>query len=569
MVRADSVVVVSTFFLGKRTYMMDTPILHTSDLAVRLPSWADRPLAINGINLSAYSGRTLCVVGESGSGKSVMAQAIMGMLPASMEVIEGSIEFAGRPLPLAVPSEMRAIRGARIAMIPQEPSAALNPIQRMGKQVEEVFAVHGVLSPKERRPRILELFKAVRLANPERIFNAYPHQVSGGQAQRVMIAMALALAPELLIADEPTTALDVTTQAEILKVINDLKVNRDAAIIFITHDFGVVSEVADHIAVMRSGEIVEQGTCDEIFSNPLHSYTRSLLAAVPKIRPRPQIQEPATVPVVEMRNVARLFQVKAGLFKKRNIPAVKGVSFTLERGKTIGIVGESGSGKSTLARCLLRLEPINGGAVIVEGDDITDATDAELRPLRGKMQVIMQDPYSSLNPRQRIGKCIMEGPVIHGTTYRQALESAFELLEAVGLSRDAAQRYPHEFSGGQRQRICIARALALNPDILVADEAVSALDVSIQAQILELLKDLQKRFGFAMVFITHDLRIASSLCDQILVMQHGSAVEQGDTAEIFKNPKAEYTRTLLGALPGRDIHFAATAADSATKEGVL
>jgi peptide/nickel transport system ATP-binding protein len=554
------------FFLGKRDYLMNTPILRTSDLAVRLPPWADRPLAISGINLSVSAGQTMCVVGESGSGKSVMAQSVMGMLPGSMKIVAGSIEFTGRPLPPALSRAMRAIRGARIAMIPQEPSAALNPIQRMGHQVEEVFTVHGVLSPKERRRRVLELFEAVHLSDPERIFGVYPHQVSGGQAQRVMIAMALALDPELLIADEPTTALDVTTQAEILKVINALKANRDAAIVFITHDFGVVAEVADQIAVMRSGEIVEQGTREEIFTNPSHPYTRSLLAAVPDICPRLQIPEPATVPVVEMREVARIFRVRAGLFKKREIPAVRGVSFTLERGKTIGIVGESGSGKSTLARCLLRLEPIDAGAVIVEGDDITAAPDKALRRLRGKMQVIMQDPYGSLNPRQRVGNCIAEGPVIHGTPYRQAFESACELLEAVGLSRDAAQRYPHEFSGGQRQRICIARALALNPDILVADEAVSALDVSIQAQILELLKELQKQFGFAMVFITHDLRIASSLCDQILVMQHGRAVEYGATAEIFENPTAAYTRKLLNALPGRDVNFAAMAAHSATKE---
>ena len=548
---------------------MNSPILSISDLAVRLPTWADRPLAITGINLSVSAGQTLCVVGESGSGKSVMALSVMGMLPGSMGIVAGSIEFAGRPLPLALSREMRAIRGARIAMIPQEPSAALNPIQRMGHQVEEVFAVHGVLSPKERRIRVLELFESVRLPDPERIFSVYPHQVSGGQAQRVMIAMALALDPELLIADEPTTALDVTTQAEILKLINDLKVNRDAAIVFITHDFGVVAEVADQIAVMRSGEIVEQGTREEIFTNPGHPYTRTLLAAVPDICPQHQIPEPATVPVVEMRDVARVFQVRAGLFKKRKIPAVKGVSFTLERGKTIGIVGESGSGKSTLARCLLRLEPIDGGEVIVAGNDITTAPEKALRQLRGKMQVIMQDPYGSLNPRQKVGNCIAEGPVIHGTPRHQSLESAFELLEAVGLSRDAAQRYPHEFSGGQRQRICIARALALNPDILVADEAVSALDVSIQTQILELLKDLQKQFGFAMVFITHDLRIASSICDQILVMQHGRTVEYGVSADIFENPTAAYTRKLLDSLPGRDVNFAAMAAQATTKEGPL
>ncbi|MHA1567135.1 MAG: ABC transporter ATP-binding protein [Alphaproteobacteria bacterium] len=540
-----------------------TPVVEVRGLTVALPTGADRPHAVEDINLSVNAGEILCLVGESGSGKSVTAQAIMGMLPRALSITAGEILVEGAPLPLGDSAAMEEIRGARIALIFQEPSAALNPIQRVGRQVEEVFTVHRVGRATERRDRVLALFASVQLPDPELIYRAYPHQLSGGQCQRVVIAMALALKPRLLIADEPTTALDVTTQAEILKLINELKVTQDAGILLITHDFGVVADVGDKIAIMRHGVIVEHGTRAEIFGAPKHEYTRHLLAAVPVASPKVE-EVPDELPVaLRVENVTRLYKTRQGLFGKREVKAVDKVSLTLHGGRTLGVVGESGSGKSTLARCILRLEPIDGGSIHFAGQEIADASEATMRPLRKVMQVVLQDPYQALNPRQRVGKAIAEGPVIHGESASNAAERTRHMLDLVGLSPQSADRYPHEFSGGQRQRICIARALALEPQLLIADEPVSSLDVSIQAQILELFEELQRKLGFALLFITHDLRVAASLCHEILVMQHGRVVEHRATNDLFNAPREAYTRALLNAAPGKGMNFSAVLARSA------
>ena len=534
-----------------------TPVVEVRGLTVALPAGADRSHAVEDVDLSVNAGEILCLVGESGSGKSVTAQAVMGMLPRALSISAGEILVEGAPLPLGDSAAMEEIRGARIAMIFQETSAALNPIQRVGRQVEEVFTVHRVGRATERRERVLALFASVQLPDPELIYRAYPHQLSGGQCQRVIIAMALALKPRLLIADEPTTALDVTTQAEILKLINELKVTKDAGILLITHDFGVVADVGDRIAIMRHGVIVEHGTRAEIFGAPKHAYTRHLLAAVPEASPKVKVEEASDqLPVaLQVDGLTRIYNTRQGLFGKRRVKAVDKVSLTLHGGRTLGVVGESGSGKSTLARCILRLEPVDDGTIHFAGQEIATASEATMRPLRKAMQVVLQDPYQALNPRQRVGKAIAEGPVIHGESASRATERARHMLELVGLSPQSADRYPHEFSGGQRQRICIARALALEPKLLVADEPVSSLDVSIQAQILDLFEELQQKLGFALLFITHDLRVAASLCHEILVMQHGRVVEHRSTRDLFASPREAYTRALLNAAPGKGINF--------------
>ncbi len=534
---------------------MPTPVAEVRSLTVDLPAGADRRHAVEDVTLSVNAGEVLCLVGESGSGKSVTAQAIMGMLPPALRISTGEILVEGAPLPLGNTAEMEAIRGARIAMIFQEPTAALNPIQRVGRQVEEVFTVHRAGAAAGRRENVLSLFAAVRLPDPERIYRAYPHQLSGGQCQRVVIAMALALQPRLLVADEPTTALDVTTQAKILDLINELKVTQDAGIMLITHDFGVVADVGDRIAVMRHGIIVEHGTRAQIFSAPKHEYTRHLLAAVPVASPREHRPSDQLPTALTVDHVSRIYKQRQGFFSHREVKAVDDISLSLQGGRTLGVVGESGSGKSTLARCILRLEPVDGGAIRFAGQEIASATEATMRPLRKEMQVVLQDPYQALNPRQRVGSAVAEGPLIHGEGAAQAAERARHMLELVGLSPQSADRYPHEFSGGQRQRICIARALALEPKLLIADEPVSSLDVSIQAQILELFAALQKKLGFALLFITHDLRVAASLCHEILVMQHGRVVEHRPTGDLFADPREAYTRALLAAAPGKGVDF--------------
>ncbi|MEM9427884.1 MAG: ABC transporter ATP-binding protein [Pseudomonadota bacterium] len=521
------------------------PLLSVQDLTVALPEGGDRPAAVEGVSLEIARGETLCLVGQSGSGKSVVAQAILGMLPRALRLTGGSLSFDGAALPAQRDPGWGKIRSARIAMIFQDAIASLDPVMRVGRQLEEILAVHGV--PRGgRRARVIEMLGAVRLPDPERIFHAFPHQLSGGQGQRVVIAGALLLEPELLVADEPTTALDVTTQAEILSLLTTLQRERGSAVLFITHDIGVVAKIADRIAVMQDGRLVETGPAARVLRAPAAPETRALLAAT--MLPARQPTDTPDVPLMEATRVSLVYRSGAP-WRRRIVRAVDDVSLTLNAGETLAVVGESGSGKSSLARLLLRLEPADAGRVHFAGRDITALQGKALRTLRRRVQVVLQDPWSALNPRQRIGDAIAEGPIIHGTPRAAARTCAAELLALTGLSPQSAERLPQEFSGGQRQRICIARALALNPEVLIADEAVSALDVAVQAQILDLFRDLQTRFGFALFFITHDLRVARAVADRVMVMQSGRVVEAGPTAQVFDAPRHRYTRALLAAVP--------------------
>ena len=528
-------------------------LLSVEGLTVRLPHGSDRDLAVDDVSFTVGRGEIVCLVGESGSGKSISAQAIMGLLPRGLTVRQGRIGFGARDLTKLSSAERTRINGAEIAMVFQEPMATLNPVFTVGAQIDEVLRLHSDLAARQRRERILALLDEVRLPDPARLMAAHPHQLSGGQCQRVMIAMALALEPKLLIADEPTTALDVTTQARILDLIHGLRSRHEAGILFITHDFGVVAEVADRVVVMRQGRVVETGDVEQVLHRPEHPYTRDLIAAVPRGRPR----TPRTLdgsPILTARGLHKTFAGRGGLFARtRRIMALDDVGLDLRRGETVGLVGESGSGKSTLARCILRLETVDSGSLQLDGVDLRRLAGARLRRLRKRVQIVFQDPYSALNPRQKVGAAIAEGPIIHGVPMAEALARASDLLRLVELPESAADRYPHEFSGGQRQRICIARALALEPDILVADEAVSALDVSVQAQIVQLLSDMRDRLDFALLFITHDLRLAAELCDRVVVMRSGAVVESGPTPQVFDSPAHPYTRELLNAIPGQTL----------------
>ncbi|MET3927220.1 ABC transporter ATP-binding protein [Devosia sp. 2618] len=519
-------------------------LLEIDGLTVALPQAADREEAVSDISLSVRGGETLCIVGESGSGKSVMSLAAMGLLPRGLNVTKGRILFEGQDLLAISPRQRRAIAGHRIAMIFQEPVASLNPLYRVGDQVAEVLRLHTKLSRADIRKRVLELFGEVLLPDPTQLYRSYPHQLSGGQCQRVMIAMALSLEPAVLIADEPTTALDVTTQAQILKLIRALSQRHGTAVIFITHDFGVVEEIADTVAVMQQGRLIEFGTKAEILAAPKADYTRQLLAAVPRLEPRAARPNNAA-PVLEARHLQKTYP------STRTFKALDDVSLTIRRGETVGLAGESGSGKSTFARAVIRLTGVNGGDVSISGRDFIDQRGAALRRARRDVQIVFQDPFSALDPRQAVGDAIAEGPIVHGMRPQAARDRAAELIEAVGLKPGALDRYPHEFSGGQRQRICIARALALEPDLLIADEALSALDVTMQAQVVKLLDDIQQKLGFAMLFITHDLRVASAICDRICIMRHGRIVEEAEPKELFANPTHAYTRELIAAVPGR------------------
>ena len=527
------------------------PLLTLDRLTLALPAGGDRPFAVENVSLALYPGQILCVVGESGSGKSMCASALMGLLPAAVKPVGGRILFEGRDL-LSLPARAwREIRGQRIAMIFQEPMTALNPVIRIGDQISETFEAHGRLTATQRRARTIALAEEVGLPDPERIVRSYPHQLSGGQRQRAMIAMALALEPSVLVADEPTTALDVTTQAQILKLIRDIQRRRGMAVMFITHDFGVVSDIADQVAVMEKGLVVEQGLVEDVLERPLHGYTRRLLAAVPSLNPplRPELGDAR-----EGFSAQGLFKTYRGLGSiatRREVAAVKNVSFDIRRGETLGLVGESGSGKSTIGRLVIRLTDLDAGTVRIGQLDFTALRGAELRATRKRVQMVFQDPFASLNPLRRVGQIIADGPIAHGIPKAQAFARAAELLSMVGLDPNAAQRYAHEFSGGQRQRIGIARALALEPDVLVADEPVSALDVSVQAQVLKLLEDLKLRLHLSMLFITHDLNVAAQVCDRIAVMRQGELVEIKPTAELLTNPEHPYTQALLAAVPGR------------------
>ena len=529
---------------------MSETVLELEKLTIALPPGADRANAVSDVDLVLRAGKVTCLIGESGSGKSLVARSILGLLPGPhVRVGSGRILFEGQDLAVAPQDKMRDIRGAKIGMIFQEPMTALNPLHTIGRQLDEVLRIHTPLGKVARRARVLELIDSVHLPEPGRIIRSYPHQLSGGQRQRAMIAMALLLSPRLLIADEPTTALDVTTQAQILYLIRELQREHRTSVLFITHDFGVVADIADEVAVLQRGTLVERGTAAAVLGTPGHPYTRALIAAVPKLVPPPARPANTQPFIVEARDVAKTYGAR-GLFSGRVTRALAGVSMELRRGETLGLVGESGSGKSTLARAITRLVPIDRGEILLDGADIAQLPRRQLRPIRKRVQMVFQDPYASLDPRQRVIDIIAEGPIIHGTLPAKAREEAQALLGLVGLDPSAAWRFPHEFSGGQRQRIGIARALALHPEVLVADEPVSALDVSVQAQVLALLADIKARLHLSMLFVTHDLRVALQVCDRIAVMKQGEVVEVAPTAEIFFNPQHPYTRALFAAVPG-------------------
>ncbi|WP_323718441.1 ABC transporter ATP-binding protein [Paracoccus aminovorans] len=538
------------------------PVLSIRDL--RVSTCGRAPVEIlKGIGFDIAAGETVCLVGESGSGKSVTSLVTMDLLPqGELRTTGGSVLLSGEDILTATPARTKTLRGADMAMIFQEPMTALNPVLKIGLQMDEVYQTHRKMRPAERRQAALDMFASVHLPDPARIYDSYPHQLSGGQRQRVMIAMALALKPKLLIADEPTTALDVTTQKQILTLIHELQEQQDTAVLFITHDMGVVADIADRVCVMRHGEMVETGPVDQVLARPSQPYTQALLRAVPSLTPRAARAGKDGPAVIEVRSLEKVFEIgslPARLLGRapHRVQAVDTVNFTLSRGRTLGIVGESGSGKSTVARCVLRLEDPTSGEIVIDGQDIARLQGARaLAPARRRVQMVFQDPNRSLNPRLRIADSMIEGPLNLGESRASALERAGELIEVVGLPRTSLRRFPHQFSGGQRQRIAIARALMMDPEVIVADEAVSALDVSVQAQVLELLADLQARRDLAILFITHDLRVAAQICDEVMVMRRGSVVEHGAAAEVLAHPRDDYTRALIAAAPGRDWDFA-------------
>jgi len=531
-----------------------SPLLEIRGLRVDLPAGADRAHAVDDVTLTLGADEILCVVGESGSGKSVMARAIMGLLPVPrVRVGVGQILFGGEDLVRASDARMRDIRGNDIAMIFQEPMTALNPVMTIGRQITEVLARHAHLGANVARARAAEFLASVKLPDSHALLDAYPHQLSGGQRQRAMIAMALILGPKIVIADEPTTALDVTTQAQILALIRDLQREKGTGVLFITHDFGVVAEIADRVAVMQRGRLVEVGPAARVLNAPEHPYTRALIAAVPRLAPRLPRSLTGNAVTLALSHVEKTYRAHRGLFRRggRTVHAVHDASLELRRDETLGIVGESGSGKSTLARCVARILDADQGAIVLDGVNLRELSRRAMRPYHRRVQMVFQDPYGSLNPRQKVGDIIAEGPIVHGVSRTEALRRAAELVELVGLDAKTLTRYPHEFSGGQRQRIGIARALALHPEILIADEPVSALDVSVQAQVLRLLADIRDRLHLSMLFITHDLRVAAQVCDTIAVMQHGKIVEYGPAEDVFAAPKHPYTQELFAAVPGR------------------
>ncbi|MEM8698682.1 MAG: ABC transporter ATP-binding protein [Pseudomonadota bacterium] len=526
-------------------------ILEIRDLSIRLPEGADRPYAVENLSLNLKRGELLCVVGESGSGKSVMTSAIMNDISPRLGIAGGEVIFDNRDMLKVTGPELNEIRGARISMIYQEPMAALNPSIRIGAQVDEVFALHRPdITAEQRKQETLKLFEQMHLPSPERIYRSYPHQVSGGQSQRVVIAMALACKPDILIADEPTTALDVTTQKEILQLFNELKEIYDNSIILITHDFGVVAEVADRVAVMCWGRLVEEGTTQEILMTPKEDYTRLLVDAMPLLETTRIPDETRNdAPIVRAEHVHKVYQTGAN-----TVHALNDANFTLRTGETLGVVGESGSGKSTLAKALIRLIEPSEGAILVNDQDFLALRGRSFDEARRHIQMIFQDPFGSLNPTQTVGTMISRSAELRGLSEAEAQEKAKELLELVGLGPEAYHRRPRNFSGGQRQRIGVARALAMEPEVVIADESVSALDLSVQKQVLRLMNDLQRRLQIAIIFITHDLRVAAQISDYITVMQKGVMVEFGTADQVFNNPQHEYTKKLLDAAPGKGWH---------------
>ncbi|MEY2873241.1 MAG: hypothetical protein RLZZ373_612 [Pseudomonadota bacterium] len=539
------------------------PLLRIDDLRVRFRLGREQgqvrwgravgsDTAGTGVSFDIPENTTVALVGESGSGKSVTAMSIVNLLPDNAERT-GSILFDGRDLLQASPAALRALRGRAIACVFQDPMGSLNPVFTVGAQIAEPLRLHLGLGRRAALARAEELLAEVGLPEPKRRLSAYPHELSGGQQQRVMIAMALACEPRLLIADEPTTALDVTVQRQILELLARIKTARRMSMLFISHDLGVVGEIADQVVVLRDGQIRESGPVAGIFTAPQDAYTRALLASRPRLDdPLPARSRDTDAPVlIEARGLCKSFPIREGLFRRRDFQAVQDVSFTLRRGHTLGVVGESGSGKTTMGLTLLRLHEATAGQVLFEGRDLIALQGPERQALRRRIQIVFQNPYASLNPRFTIGQTLLEPMQIHaiGADDMAREARALALLERVGLDATAFGKYPHEFSGGQRQRIAIARALTLSPEVLVLDEAVSALDVSVQAQVLHLLRDLQDELGLAYIFISHDLAVVRYMADEVLVMQDGRVVERADAQVLLAAPREDYTRRLLGAIP--------------------
>lgn len=563
----------------------NAPLLHVKNLRVSFKGEDKQYIeTVKGISFDIPENTTVALVGESGSGKSVTSLATMGLLPVGQSKIDeqSKIIFEGKDLLSLSRTEMRKICGKDIAMIFQEPMSSLNPVFTVGNQIAEVLCLHMGLSRKQARQRVLELLKEVGIPSAETKIDAYPNQLSGGQQQRVMIAMAIACEPKLLIADEPTTALDVTIQKQIIDLLESLRKRRQMSMLFITHDLALVGEIADKVIVMRHGEIREQGVAEQVLEQPRDVYTRALLYCRPQMSQRPyrlpvtsdfmrqeddvlveQSFDASEIPqrkrglignekiILEVKDLKKSFYSRKGLFGKEEFQAVKGVSFKLAKGKTLGLVGESGSGKTTVGLLLMRLHQASGGQAFIEGKDILSLTEKEFAKYQRKIQIIFQNPYASLNPRFTIGQILLEPMQIHniGKDDAERKQIALGLLERVNLHEQAYYRYPHEFSGGQRQRIAIARCLTLKPEILICDESVSALDVSVQAQVLNLLQDLQDEFGLSYIFISHDLSVVKYISDQVMVMNHGEVVEIANSDELYAHPQHDYTKRLLQAIP--------------------
>ena len=530
---------------------MTEPLLKIENVVVDFKTVSGTVNAVRGLSYQVARGETLAVVGESGSGKSVTARAIMSMLAENARVGKDcKIWFDGEDISTFSELQMQKIRGNRIAMIFQEPLTSLNPVYRVGDQVAEVILTHRPMPRQQAMEEVLRLFEEVQLPDPEARLSQYPHEMSGGQRQRVMIAMALANKPDLLIADEPTTALDVTVQAEILSLLKALQKSHNMAVILITHDLTVVEKTSDTVVVMRYGEIVERGNTKEVFTNPQHPYTRHLLASEPKGRPDPLDEQAA--PLMTAKDIRIAFRIAFGGFFNRkyaDLVAVNNISCTIRRGETLGIVGESGSGKTTLGMAMIRLGEEGEGTITFDGQRLDGLSRKQMRPLRPRIQVVFQDPFSSLNPRMIIQQIIEEGLIVNniGASAREREEMVAQALDDVQMPRDVMQRFPHEFSGGQRQRLAIARALVMKPDLILLDEPTSALDLSIQAQIIDLLRELRAKHNLSYMFISHDLKVVRALCHNVIVMQQGNVVEAGPTGAILENPQTEYTKRLVKA----------------------
>lgn len=553
------------------------PLLSVENLQISFKHNKEWKALVQGVSFDLGANQILGIVGESGSGKSVSSLAIMRLLPEQQSKIEGKIHFAGAELTALNEGEYRQIRGNKIAMIFQEPMSALNPSMRCGYQVEEMLRLHTDLRGHALKNKVVELFEQVKLPFPEEVYKKYPHQLSGGQKQRVVIAMAISCKPTLLIADEPTTALDVTVQKEIILLLKELQTQTQMAMIFISHDLGLVSSIADEVMVMYQGRVVEKGSTQAVFNSPKEIYTQALLAARPtsevRLKRLPTIQDfvedrvslevispeerqlehkklYAQVPLLEVKDVGKDYISSVGLFGKKTFRALDQINFEVYEGETLGLVGESGCGKSTLGNAILQLDPVSSGTIYYKGKEITQLKGATLRALRKDIQIIFQDPFSSLNPKLTVGQAIMEPMVVHGLfgTKKQKKEKVKELLQQVGLSEEAFDRYPHEFSGGQRQRIGIARTIAVHPKLIICDESVSALDISIQAQVLNLLNDLKHEYQFTYIFISHDLAVVKYMSDQVLVMNKGKVEEIGEADALYAHPQTAYTQKLIASI---------------------